>query len=72
MAFELAPALLSDIPEIVEVAIAAFESDPILGLMRQSCSVSDITDYNIQVYRGAFETPGVKFFKIVDTKNRLV
>lgn len=66
MTFELAPAVLSDIPEIVDVAIAAFETDPIFGQMKVDCSLADVRTCNIEVYERGFQEPGVRFFKIVD------
>ena len=72
MAFKLAPVGLSDIPDIVSVALAAFQNDPIFSLMKQLCSPPDVTEYNIRSFTKAYDTPGVYFFKIVDVENGYV
>lgn len=69
MPFEVAPASLSDIPEIVEVAIAGFASEPLFSQMKQDCLTSDLVECLIPAYSRAFETPGVRFFKVVNTEN---
>lgn len=66
MTFELAPAVLSDIPETVDIAIAAFETDPIFGQMKLNCSLADVRTCDIKLYERGFQEPGVRFFKIVD------
>ena len=69
MPFELAEATLVDIPEIVDVAIDGFDSDPAFHQMKCNCLTSDVAEFCIPGYTRAFETPGVKLFKIVDTEN---
>ncbi|KAF2149710.1 hypothetical protein K461DRAFT_323262 [Myriangium duriaei CBS 260.36] len=54
MAFYLSPATASDIPNLVEVALAAFENDPILSFAKQDCALSDLHDRDVGTYHLAF------------------
>jgi hypothetical protein len=66
--FELSPASLSDIPEIVNLSLAAFKPSPIFRLMKQHCLPAEIQARDVQSYTRTFSDPGMRYFKIVDTE----
>lgn len=72
MPFELAAATPIDIPEIVDVAIASFDSDPSFHQLKVNCRTADVVRFCIPRYEQYFKTPGVKYFKIVDTEKGLL
>ncbi|KAF2147911.1 hypothetical protein K461DRAFT_298029 [Myriangium duriaei CBS 260.36] len=53
MAFHLSLAL-SDIPDLVDVALAAFENDPILSFAKQDCTWSDLRNRDLSTCHLAF------------------
>jgi hypothetical protein len=72
MAFSLLPAERGDLRELAEIFHEAFATDPEFCTIYQKCDVEETIKSDLVGYEKEFDTPGRRFFKVVDSENGYV
>ena len=66
MTFSLLPAEKGDLTELVEIFHEAFATDPEFSIIYGKCDTKEVVKSDVVGYEKEFDTPGRKFFKVVD------
>ena len=66
MTFSVLPAEKGDLTELVRVFHAAFATDPEFSIIYRDCDMDEVVASDVADYEKEFETPGRRFFKVVD------
>lgn len=72
MTFTILPAEKKDLLELVEVFHEAFATDPEFGIIYGNCDMKEVIKCDVVGYEEEFDTPGRRFFKLVDNENGYV
>jgi hypothetical protein len=72
MSFSLLPAEKGDLRELVEIFHEAFATDPEFSIIYQKCDMEEAIKLDVVGYEEEFDTPGRRFFKVVDSENGYV
>jgi hypothetical protein len=72
MTFSLLPAEKADLTELVEIFHEAFATDPLFGIIYGKCDMREVIESDLVGYEKEFDTPGRRFFKVVDSENGYV
>jgi hypothetical protein len=72
MAFTILPAEKEDLVTLVEIFHEAFATDPVFGLVNKNCDMKEVVRSDLVGFEKEFDTPGRKFFKLVDNDNGYV
>src|SRR5277367_6269747 len=72
MTFTILPAEKGDLPALAEVSNEAFATDPAFGIIYGNCDMKEAIKCDVACYEQEYDTPGRRFFKLVDDENGYV
>lgn len=72
MTFSLVPAEKADLAELVEIFHEAFATDPAFSIIFAKCDTKEVIQADVEAYEKEFDTPGRRFFKLVDGESGYV
>lgn len=72
MTFTILPAEKEDLTILVEIFHEAFATDPEVSLINANCDMNEVIRNDVERYEKEFDTPGRRFFKLIDDDNGYV
>ena len=66
--FVVLPATGDDLRDLAEVFEEAFAENPEFKIMNRNCKKEDLIEFDVKGYRKDMETPGRRFFKVVEVE----
>lgn len=72
MTFSILPAEKADLTVLVEIFHEAFATDPMFSIIFGKCDRKEVIEADVVGYEKEFDTPGRRFFKLVDSESGYV
>lgn len=72
MTFTILPAEKGDLTELVELFHEAFATDPDFSIIYGKCDRKEVIKFDVVGYEEEYDTPGRRFFKLIDDENGYV
>jgi hypothetical protein len=72
MTFTILPAEREDLATLVEIFHEAFATDPEFSVMNAKCDLNEVMKRDVEGYQKEFDTPGRRFFKLIDDETGYV